>query len=348
MLERHPWSLGLRARLIPWISLVVLLPFPFVALGQLVPAWELTWSDEFDQSDGSAPSPQSWGYDIGGDGWGHQELQYYTLDRRANARIEAGHLVIEARRENYQVADRTWAYTSARLKTQNLHSWTFGRLEARIRVPSGQGLWSAFWMLGDNFTAVGWPDCGEIDIVENLGSESTTVHATVHGPGYSGADGITASTSLSDTTSADGFHLYAVEWSPDAVRIKVDNREYFEIGRRLFGAGPWVFDHPFFLILNVAVGGTWPGSPHATTVFPAQMRVDYVRVYTPTSAPTPQLVIRPSGPESEVFWPSTFPQARLQRAGTPSSGWADVPLKGLVRDEAFCLSVDPGFFRLQL
>ncbi len=245
--------------------------------------WRLVWSDEFSGPDGSLPDPSKWTYDIGGSGWGNRELEYYT-NRPANAHIEKGNLVITALRETYTGADGvTRAYTSARLKTQGHFAQAYGRFEARIKIPEGQGMWPAFWMLGDDISTAGWPNCGEIDIMENVGKEPGTIHGSLHGPSTIGR--------TSDLTSifklpagenfADSFHLYAIEWEPGAVRFYVDTNLYasFNSSQWLAG-GKWVFDHPFFILLNVAVGGDWPGSPDASTAFPQRMLVDYVRVYT--------------------------------------------------------------------
>src|SRR5690242_17598214 len=147
--------------------------------------WTLVWSDEFNQVDGSSPDTNKWTYDIGADGWGNNELEYYT-SRTNNARIEGGLLVIEAVKESYQGSN----YTSARIKTQGKWSWNYGRIEARIKIPRGQGIWPAFWMMGANIASVDWPNCGEIDIMENIGREPALVHGTIHGPGYSGAKSI--------------------------------------------------------------------------------------------------------------------------------------------------------------
>jgi beta-glucanase (GH16 family) len=246
----------------------------------------LVWHDEFDGPNDSRPDPKKWTYDLGGGGWGNQELESYT-NRPQNARIENGNLVITARREDYEGSDHiAREYTSARLKTQGLFSQTYGRFEARIKIPSGQGMWPAFWMLGDNISSVGWPKCGEIDIMENVGKEPGLVHGSLHGPMSTGA-----ATDLTSTVSlptgkdfSTAFHLYAVEWEPDAVRFYVDDTLYAtftanSVASTPTTAGSWVFDHPFFLILNVAVGGSWPGQPDATTTFPQTMLVDYVRVY---------------------------------------------------------------------
>jgi beta-glucanase (GH16 family) len=250
---------------------------------QLHPGWSLVWSDEFSAPDGSAPDPAKWTYDLGGKGWGNHELESYT-NRKENARIEKGNLVITTKKETYTGADGiTQNYTSARLKTQGLFVQTYGRFEARIKIPEGQGIWPAFWMLGEDIPTVGWPKCGEIDIMENIGKEPDKIHGSLHGPST------TANTS--DLTSiftlpagqnfADDFHLYAVEWSPDTVRFYVDANLYATFGQSDWPAGgKWVFDHPFFIILNLAVGGDWPGPPDASTKFPQSMLVDYVRVYT--------------------------------------------------------------------
>jgi beta-glucanase (GH16 family) len=240
------------------------------APAQAPAAWRLVWHDEFD---GAGLDTTKWVHDTGGNGWGNAELEHYT-DRVENARLENGYLVIEARQEPFGGQ----AYTSARLKTQGLGAWTYGRIEARIEIPRGQGLWPAFWMLGDNIAQVGWPGSGEIDIMENIGKEPGTVHGTVHGPGYSGANGITSAYALPSGAFADTFHVFAVEWQPDTIKWFVDSTLYKTIDPRSLPA-PWVFDHPFFILLNVAVGGYWPGNPDATTVFPQTMRVDYVRVY---------------------------------------------------------------------
>lgn len=234
------------------------------------PAWQLVWHDDFDSA---VLDTTQWVRETGGNGWGNNELEFYT-DRVENARLENGYLVIEARREPFG----TQAYTSARLKTQDLGAWRYGRIEARIQIPRGQGLWPAFWMLGDNIPQVGWPACGEIDIMENIGKEPGRVHGTVHGPNYSGANGIGGAYNLSTGAFADDFHVFAIEWQANAIQWFVDGTLYKTVLPSDL-PGPWVYDHPFFIILNLAVGGYWPGNPDTTTVFPQVMRVDYVRVY---------------------------------------------------------------------
>jgi beta-glucanase (GH16 family) len=231
-------------------------------------------ADEFDGPAGSAPNPGIWRYDLGAGGWGNAELQTYTDSRRNAALDGAGNLVITAQRE----ADGS--YSSARLKTESTYSAQYGRIEARIRIPRGQGIWPAFWMLGADIAQVGWPACGEIDVMENVGYEPAIVHGTVHGPGYSGAQGISAAYQHpSGAAFADDFHVYGVDWRPGSITWTVDGVAYRTVTRADVGSDPWVFDKPFFVILNVAVGGTWPGSPDATTRFPQQMIVDWLRVY---------------------------------------------------------------------
>ncbi len=243
--------------------------------------WALVWSDEFNAPNGSAVDSSKWVFDVGGDGWGNQELEYYT-NRLQNAHVENGNLAIEARAEKYKGTDGvTRDYTSARIKTLSKFSRTYGRFEARLKMPYGQGLWPAFWMLGDDIDRVGWPACGEIDIMENIGKEPSVNHGSIHGPGYTGDVGIEAHYALPDKKKlSDNFHTYAVEWEPNVVRFYVDDDLYATQTRASLHPGQrWVFDHPFFLLLNVAVGGDWPGSPDASTVFPQTMLVDYVRVY---------------------------------------------------------------------
>jgi beta-glucanase (GH16 family) len=241
--------------------------------------WTLTWSDEFNGPNGSRTDASKWTFEIGGNGWGNHELEYYT-DRPKNARVEHGNLVIQALAEKYKGRDGVGRdYTSARMKTRGKFSQAYGRFEARIRIPYGQGIWPAFWMLGANFDQVGWPKCGEIDIMENIGREPSTIHGSIHGPGYT--QDIEAHYGLPGKQKfSDDFHVYALEWEPDALRFYVDQNLY--VTRTHADLRPdqvWEFDHPFFLILNLAVGGDWPGYPDASSTFPQSMLVDYVRVY---------------------------------------------------------------------
>lgn len=243
--------------------------------------WKLVWSDEFNAPDNSPVDLSKWVSESGGNGWGNQELEYYTT-RPENAIQQGGNLVIKVLQEKYTGADGVARdYTSARLKTLGKFSQKYGRFEARMKIPQGQGIWPAFWMLGDDIGKVGWPQCGEIDTMENIGKEPATIHGTIHGPGYSGDKGISAPYSLPpDQHFADDFHLYAVEWEPKAIRFYVDDHLYATRTPADLPKGTkWVYSHPFFVLLNVAVGGGWPGNPDATTVFPQTMLVDYVRVY---------------------------------------------------------------------
>ncbi len=247
--------------------------------------WRLKWSDEFNGAEGSPVDSAKWAFDIGGSGWGNNELEYYTSNTRNASMDGNGSLVITAIREILPKKNKCWygrcQYSSARIRTVGKFK-AYGRFEARIKFPFGQGIWPAFWMLGKNINKVGWPNCGEIDIMENIGREPSTVHGTIHGPGYSGASGIGAAYELpTGVPFADGdFHVFAIEWEPGAIRWYGDGNLYQTRTQADLPAGAeWVFDHSFFMLLNLAVGGNWPGSPDATTVFPQRMLVDYVRVY---------------------------------------------------------------------
>jgi beta-glucanase (GH16 family) len=254
------------------------------------PQWKLVWSDEFNGPDGSAVDSSKWVQETGGGGWGNNELEYYTR-RPQNAFLEKGNLVIKVVEEKYSGSDGVSRnYTSARLKTQSKFSQTYGRFEARIKIPRGQGIWPAFWMLGADIKRVQWPACGEIDVMENIGKEPAMVHGTIHGPGYNGANGIGSSFALpGGERFADDFHIYAVEWEPNTIRFYVDDHLYAtRTPADLPKEAKWVYDHPFFILLNVAVGGDWPGNPDSTSVFPQTMLVDYVRVYEPVK-PAPRM-----------------------------------------------------------
>jgi beta-glucanase (GH16 family) len=247
-----------------------------------VSKWKLTWSDEFNAADGTAPDPAKWSFDLGGGGWGNEELESYT-SRPVNVQQKGGNLVITAVKEDYTGKDGVARpYTSARIKTKGLFSQAYGRVEARMQLPLGKGIWPAFWMLGDDIETVGWPKAGEIDIMENIG-DAGRIYSTLHGPGYNGAHGISAKFDLpAGEVVNTGFHVYAVEWSPNNIRFYFDDKLIAERTPADLPAGTkWVFDHPFFVILNLAVGGEWPGYPDKTTSFPQRILVDYVRVYKP-------------------------------------------------------------------
>jgi beta-glucanase (GH16 family) len=278
-----------RRHLAAFIS--ILLAFALLSVPHAAPraqtTWTLVWSDEFNGPAGSTVDSTKWVFETGNgsNGWGNHELEYYTSSTRNAAMDGAGDLVITAIKETLAPKYRCWnglcQYTSARLKTQGKFEQAYGRFEARIRIPYGQGMWPAFWMLGNNIQKAGWPTCGEIDIMENIGREPSIVHGTIHGPGYSGANGIGAPYTLASGNFSDDFHVFAVEWEPNVIRWYVDGNLYQTRTPSDLPAGTqWVFDHPFFIILNEAVGGYWPGDPDATTVFPQKMTIDYVRVYT--------------------------------------------------------------------
>ncbi|MFL7793665.1 MAG: family 16 glycosylhydrolase, partial [Anaerolineae bacterium] len=249
--------------------------------------WSLVWSDEFDDPAGTPPNPANWTPEIGdgtinaNPGWGNSELEYYT-DSVENAATDGqGNLVITAKESDDSLTCYygPCEYTSARLISWHKAEFAHGRIEARLQVPFGQGLWPAFWALGTDIGEVGWPQSGELDIMEHIGREPTWVYGTIHGPGYSGGAGVGAGYENPDGEAfSDDFHVYAVEWEPDEIRWYVDDVQFFSATPD-DASGEWVFNHPFFIILNVAVGGNWPGYPDETTVFPQTMHVDYVRVY---------------------------------------------------------------------
>ncbi|MFE1878211.1 ricin-type beta-trefoil lectin domain protein [Streptomyces diastatochromogenes] len=243
-----------------------------------------TFSDTFDGPAGSGVDSSKWTLETG-DNVNNHERQYYTSGTRNAALDGQGHLVITARKENpagYQCWYGSCQYTSARMNTAGKFNAQYGHVEARMKIPRGQGMWPAFWMLG---TPVNWPDSGEIDVMENVGFEPSTVHGTIHGPGYSGSGGIGAGYSLPGGQAfADAFHTFAVDWAPDSITWSVDGNVYQRRTPADLGGKTWVFNKPFFLILNLAVGGYWPGDPDGSTQFPQQLVVDSVSVTTSDSA----------------------------------------------------------------
>jgi len=243
--------------------------------------WKLIWQDEFNARNGSPIDKSKWKAEVGGNGWGNHELEYYT-DRIDNAFQSNGSLVIKAIKEEFTGRENvTRSYTSARLITKYTFTTAYGRFEARIKLPRGQGIWPAFWLLGNDIDKAGWPKCGEIDIMELIGKEPSTIHGTIHGPGYSGGKGLSSSHSLTRGKEfADAFHGFAIEWEPNVIRFYCDDILYKTVTPPDLPQGTtWVYDHPFFILLNVAVGGDWPGAPDETSIFPQEMLVDYVRVY---------------------------------------------------------------------
>lgn len=225
----------------------------------------LVWSDEFNTA--GAPDPSKWGYDIGAGGWGNGEAQYYT-NRPENAVVQGGVLKITAIKENFSGS----AYTSARLLTKGKFSFKYGKVEARAKLPAGVGTWPAIWMLGNNISTVGWPDCGEIDIMEHKGSELNKIYGTLHYPGHSGGNANGSTKIISNATTE--FHKYSMEWSAAFIKIYVDDQLFHTFAN----SSSVPFNQDFFLILNVAMGGTFGGSidPAFTN---ASMEIDYIRVY---------------------------------------------------------------------
>jgi beta-glucosidase len=236
--------------------------------------WELIWSDEFDAEANAPIDAEYWTCELGGHGWGNAQLEYDTGRIENVAHIGDGTLAITAREEEY----RTNAYTSARCNTMDKVEFTYGKIEARLNLPEGQGIWPAFWMLGANFPEVGWPDSGEIDIMEYVGKEPRSTHGTIHGPGYSGSGGL-GLRRIFDKPVADDFHVFGIEWEPEVIRWYVDGELFHTATPESLYGSEWVFDHDFYLIINVAVGGYWPGNPDDTTEFLQQMLIDWIRVY---------------------------------------------------------------------
>ena len=237
--------------------------------------WKVVWQDEFSGPAGQSPNPSNWTYDVGTD-WGNSQLEYDTA-RPENVSLDgAGNLAITARQEDYLGQ----SYTSGRINTRGRFEQAGGRFEARMRMPRGQGMWPAFWLLGSNFATVPWPGCGELDILEYRGQEPSIIQGSAHGPGYSGGNAVTQRYTVPGASLDSSFHVYALEWSSSRITWAVDDHIYTTlVPGNLSGGKEWVFNHPFFVILNLAVGGAFVGPPNAATTFPQQLLVDYVRVY---------------------------------------------------------------------
>ena len=240
---------------------------------------ELVWADEFQYS--GLPDSLRWSYDSGDGcpdicGWGNNELEYYTVNRKENARVENGHLIIEARKE--KMGNRS--YTSARLVSKHKGDWRYGRIEIRAKLPRGIGIWPAIWMLPTDWSYGGWPRSGEIDIMEFVGYQPDTVYSTVHTEMFNGMSGTQKSVGLPMTDPSEAFHVYAVEWTKDRLDFYIDQKKFHTFKNLGQGIGAWPFDQKFYLILNVAVGGNWGGKMGVDdAIFPQQLLVDYVRVY---------------------------------------------------------------------
>ncbi|WP_128543507.1 glycoside hydrolase family 16 protein [Larkinella soli] len=237
---------------------------------------KLVWSDEFDKA--GLPDPKKWKYDVGGHGFGNNELQYYLGPRPENARVENGHLIIEARREKHE----NRAYTSAKLLTQGIAEWKYGRIEVRAKLPKGRGTWPAIWMLGSNIKTTRWPLCGEIDIMEHVGFNEGKIHGSIHTDAYNHVRGThkTGTTQLANATA--DFNVYAIDWTTDRIEFYINDRKYYSAAKKDLGSKveEWPLDQPYYLILNLAVGGNWGGQQGVDeSIWPQRLEVDYVRVY---------------------------------------------------------------------
>ena len=237
------------------------------------PGWNLVWSDEFNQP--GLPDSTKWTSEVGGSGWGNNELEYYTKDRPENARVENGNLVIEARKEPFQGMN----YTSARLITKGKGDWQYGKIEVRAKLPKGRGTWPAIWMLGST-TPLVWPDDGEIDIMEHVGFHPGYIHASIHCKKYNHVIGTQKTDTVYVPDCSDAFHTYGMEWNSDSVRILIDGFDYFTFHNEHSGYLAWPFDNKMHLLLNIAVGGNWGGQQGVDdSIWPQRMEIDYVRVY---------------------------------------------------------------------
>jgi len=235
--------------------------------------WQEVWGDEFNYT--GLPDSTKWNYDVGGHGWGNNELQFYTQKRLENARVENGNLIIEARKEPWHGMN----YTSARLVTKNKGDWQYGKIEIRAKIPRGRGTWPAIWMLGSR-TPLKWPDDGEIDIMEHVGFDQGVIHGSIHCKKYNHVIGTQKTATIPVPDCSDNFHRYSVEWSNSDLTISVDSTKYFEFANEKSGYDAWPFDNKMHLLLNIAVGGNWGGQKGVDdSIWPQKMEIDYVRVW---------------------------------------------------------------------
>jgi beta-glucanase (GH16 family) len=235
----------------------------------------LVWSDEFDYE--GLPDPEKWVYDVGDHGWGNNELQYYTENNLENARAENGILIIEAHQDS--TFDK--AYSSARLLTRGKASWKYGFIEVKAKLPKGVGTWPAIWMLPEKNNYGGWPKSGEIDIMEHVGFDQGTVHGTVHTEAFNHTKGTQKGKTIPVPDCSEEFHIYAIDWQEDKIDFYMDGEHYHTFENTGGSWEEWPFDHPFHLILNIAVGGNWGGAQGVDPdIWPQPMEIDYVRVYT--------------------------------------------------------------------
>ncbi len=236
--------------------------------------YQQVWADEFDYE--GLPDSTKWTYDVGGDGWGNNELQYYTENRLKNARVEDGHLIIEAHQDTFETRN----YSSARLLTRGKQAWKYGRFEIRAKLPSGTGTWPAIWMLPEDWAYGGWPESGEIDIMEHVGFEPVRVYGSIHTEAYNHVEGTQVTNGIRIPYAEADFHTYEIEWTPEKITWYVDGEQYGTFSNEHESYREWPFDQDFHLILNIAVGGNWGGQQGVDeSIWPQQLVVDYVRVY---------------------------------------------------------------------
>jgi beta-glucanase (GH16 family) len=303
-----------------------------------------TFTDDFTGPAGAGIDTSKWHFETG-DNVNNHERQWYTSGTNNAALDGQGNLVITAKKENpgnYNCWYGRCEYTSARLSTQGQFTQTYGRFEARMKLPRGQGMWPAFWMLGADIGNVGWPNSGEIDIMENVGFEPNAVHGTIHGPGYSGAGGIGAA--YNGPNFSDDFHTYAVDWAPNQIKWYVDGNLYQTRTPADLNGNRWVFDHPFYLILNLAVGGYWPGDPNSSTVFPQRLVVDYVRVNSSDTAGNTGRITGIGGKCVDVAGANTANGTPIQITdcnGNAAQNWT-VGGDGTIRALGKCMDVSGG------
>jgi len=291
--------------------------------------WQLVWADEFDST---SLDLNSWTRETGGHGWGNNEWQYYT-NREDNSYIQDGVLIIKAMEEDFG----SNSYTSARIKTQNKEFWQYGKIEARIKLPFGQGIWPAFWMLGQNFSSVGWPACGEIDIMEMIGGDGRekTVYGTTHWDNNGQHAQYGGSYTLSSGTFSDDFHIFKIEWNETSIKWFVDNQQYHIIS--ITPSGLSEFHQTFFIILNLAVGGNWPGYPDPTTTFPQYLEVDYIRVYQDIPTDIKNEGSLPTDYELKQNYPNPFNPSTTINFSIPEDSFVTLKIYSAVGSELLTL-----------
>ncbi len=306
---------------------------------------QLVWSDEFNQSIGTQPDPTKWSYDLGvgtPPGWGNNELETYT-NSTSNSLVVSDPAATDGKALAIRAQNANGSYTSARIKTSGTFTFKYGRLEARARVPSGVGCWPAFWALGSNNPTVGWPACGEIDVMEWVGQTPSHVKGSLHATGYSGGQSLNADDVLpGDASYSDGYHVFAVDWYPDQIIFSMDGTVY-EVRKEsdIPPGSAWPFVQPFFIILNFAVGGDWPGPPDANTIFPQDFRIDYVRVYSLPTTPPASLVWAPTPPTNLLAYSPSSSQISVSWQAPTSTFGASISAYTLQRasDAAFTQNV---------